>query len=211
MGYHFSLIDTPDIELSRNFLLTRFYYKLQDCSHILFLDDDMGFDASLINRMIGLNESVVGVVAPMRYMDLKKLHAEAAQPFENAVAKSAEFLLHHAQDPQNKPGFIQVSRCGSGILLISRDCVTRMLQCCPELADADVKKHPPLAHQFDTFLTPFDKTHTATKRASEDYAFCDRWVNQCGGRIYANVDSRIQHIGTMEVDTRYEDLFETGA
>lgn len=204
--YSFNFIDTSDIELSRNYLLTQFYYKLQDATHILFVDNDMGFSPSLINRMIQLNESVVGVVAPRRQIDLKKLHEEADQPYEKAVAKSVQFLMRPAEDPQNKPGFMQVERCGAGILLISRDCVTRMIQCCPEILDKNVRKYPSVVHEFETFLTPFDKIQTPTKRASEDYAFCNRWVTQCGGKIYANVDSRIKHMGTLAVETRYEDL-----
>ena len=207
--YSFDFVDTPDIELSRNFLLTRFYYELEDCSHILFIDNDMGFSPSLINRMIELNESVVGVFAPRRHVDLKKFHAEAGQPYAKAIARSVQFLALPVKEPQNKPGFIQVEHCGAGILLISRDCVTRMIECCPELVDGNVGKYPPVAHQFENFLTFFKKIQTDTAGRSEDYAFCHRWIHHCGGRIYANVDSRVTHRGVLDVETRYEDLFET--
>ncbi len=207
INYSFNLVDTSDIELSRNFLITKFYYKLKDCSHILFLDNDMGFDCKLINRMIQLNESVVGVASPKRQIDLKKFHQEAGQPYEQALAKSVEFLLRPAKIQINKPGFRQVESCGAGILLISRDCITQMIHSCPEIVDKNIEKYPPIVHQFDTFLTPFRKIESDTERYSEDISFCHRWVNQCGGKIYANVDTRIKHTGTLAIESRYEDLF----
>ena len=211
IGYSFNHLDTSNIELSRNFLITAFYYKLKSCSHILFLDNDMGFDASLINRMIELDESVVGVVAPKREIDLKKLHEEADEPYEKALAKSVNFLMYpSAKDAEDKPGFRQVVACGAGILLISRDCVTRMIQACPEIVDTNVSKYPTFVRHFDTFLTPFRRVHTDTEWYSEDVSFCLRWINKCGGKIYANVDSRVKHVGDLEIETRYEDLFETG-
>ena len=206
--YSLNLVSMSDIEFSRNFLLTKFYYKRQDCTHILFLDNDMGFSPSLINRMIDLNESVVGVAAPGRDVDLKKFHEEAGQPYEYAAAKSVQFLLRTSKNPENKPGFVQVDHCGAGILLISRDCVTRMMQCCPEILDGNLSDYPEIVNQFETFLTPFEKIRTDTERLSEDVSFCRRWVNQCGGRIYANVDSRVTHTGILDIETRYADLFE---
>ena len=209
--YPYGYMDAADGDLVRNYLLTQFYFTLQHCSHILFLNNKVGFDASLINRMIDLDESVVGVVSPERRIDLKKLHAEADQPYEKAVARSLEFPVQAAENPQHKPGFVQVDRCGSEILLVSRDCITRMLQCCPELVDKNIGKYPKIARKFDTFLTPFNKIQTDSERLSEDDSFCHRWVNLCGGRIYANVDSPVQYMETLAVETRYEDLFDTDA
>ena len=206
VGYRFSYMDMADVALTRNLLITRFYYEKTDCSHILFVDNDMGFEPSLINRMIELNESVVGVIAPKRETDLKKLHKQADYPFEKAFARATLFLGKPAKNPQHKPGFMQVDACGAGILLISRDCVTRMIEACPEIVDRNICNYLAAVSEYKTFLTPFKRIETGDEWYSEDISFCRRWVHQCGGRIYANTDSRINHTGYRTVETRYEDL-----
>ena len=208
VNFRFNATDAADIELSRNFLLTQFYYHKQDCSHILFLDNDMGFGASLINRMIRLNESVVGVIYPGPQIDLKKFHEDADQPYEKAIAGAVEFPAHSSTMQHDKAGFYQVDSVGGGILLVSRDCVSRMIQACPEIIDNNTDKYPPHVRQLDTFLTPFDKIRTDTEWLADVDAFCHRWVKQCGGRIYANVDSKVRHTGSLALETCYEDLLQ---
>jgi hypothetical protein len=68
--FSFSAIDYADIVVARNYLISNFYYNLKDCSHILFIDDDMGFDASLVYQMLRLKKDIVGVVAPKRSINL---------------------------------------------------------------------------------------------------------------------------------------------
>ena len=208
--YSISEVDTADIEFARNLLTTNFYYNRDDCSHILFIDNDMGFSTSLINRMINLNEDVVGVVSPRRRIDLKKLHQEQNRPFAKAIAHSTGFILNRADQDNRKDGFIQVNTCGSGILLISRDCITRMMQCCPDIINTTAyrKKYLAISGSFDTFLTPFNKILTREEHFSEDLSFCYRWVQECKGKIFANIDSPIQHVGRQVVSSRYSDFLD---
>ena len=46
LRFSFSEIDYSDIVTSRNYLLSNFFYNKTDCSHLLFLDADMGFRTS---------------------------------------------------------------------------------------------------------------------------------------------------------------------
>lgn len=206
IGYSFSEVDTSDIELSRNILISNFYFNKPDCTHILFIDDDMGFNSSMINRMIALNKDVVGVIAPKRQIDLRKLHAEKEADFATALARSVSFALNPAKEKKAKDGFIEVNSCGTGILLISRECITKMADCCPEIIDRGTYKKVPVAGDFEVFLTPFKKMTAESKSLSEDFSFCYRWVNQCNGKIFANIDSNIKHVGTHVVESRYQDL-----
>lgn len=45
-------------------------------------------------------------------------------------------------------------------------------------------------------------------RLSEDMSFCWRWINQCGGEIWANVNHRISHIGPFDYAIRYQGILE---
>jgi hypothetical protein len=44
----------------------------------------------------------------------------------------------------------------------------------------------------------------------EDYSFCKRWIEVCGGQIYAVVDQEIFHVGPMPVIGRYVDKLKAG-
>lgn len=45
-------------------------------------------------------------------------------------------------------------------------------------------------------------------RLSEDMSFCYRWINQCGGEVWANVNHRISHIGPFDYAIRYQAILE---
>ncbi len=205
-GFTFTQADTADIELSRNILISNFYFNEKDCTHILFIDSDMGFDSSLVHRMIQQNKDVVGVISPKRQLDLRRLHAESSVPFETALAKSADFIGDILPQHANT-GFVEVSTCGGGILLVSRQCIEKMIKGCPDIVETKRHRNNPITREFKEFLTPFNKISTETHRLSEDISFCYRWTEKCQGKIFANIDSYIRHVGTQTVNSRFLDLY----
>jgi hypothetical protein len=42
-------------------------------------------------------------------------------------------------------------------------------------------------------------------------SFCYRWINQCGGEIWANVNHRISHVGPFDYAIRYASILEAKA
>lgn len=54
-----------------------------------------------------------------------------------------------------------------------------------------------------------NRTHDGRRlRMSEDMSFCYRWINQCGGEVWANVNHRINHIGPFDYAIRYQGILE---
>ncbi len=153
-----------------------------------------------------LKKDVVGVISPKRNVDLKKLHNEKDVPFDKAMARAVDFIINPVEAHIEKNGFIEVKSCGAGILLISRECITKMADCCPDIIDQVYHKKLPYAKDFEVFLMPFNKVTAGTSRMSEDISFCHRWVEECKGKIYANIDSNIKHVGTQVVESRYKNL-----
>ena len=234
-GIHlnYSNFDGAEIVTARNYMISNFYYNKPHCTHILFIDDDMGFDAKLIFSMIDLKQDVVGVIAPKRSVDLRKLHAAKDLPFEQAYAKALQFIgipkavrarksvsisaqvSGQAGTPEPKviqqqlkvEPFMEVESCGAGIMLISRKAIDRMIQCCPDIVDTvRFKRHPFIAKDFkDKFLTPFNPISTDKRSMSEDISFCYRWTDKCGGKIFAAADAKILHVGQQIVEGRYSD------
>ena len=204
--FDFNEVDCCDIEVARNYLISEFYYGNPSCTHILFIDNDMGFDANLILRMLEFNKDVVGVIAPRREINLETLHQSGDLPFEKALAKSVEFLVTLVRsNTQHKveKGFIEVESCGTGILLISRKCIDQMIERCPEIIEKKSFLNFPFAKHLSQFITPFKRITEGDRLVGEDISFCIRWVQECGGKIYANIDSDIQHSGNFTVKSKF--------
>jgi hypothetical protein len=97
------------------------------------------------------------VVYAKRSIDLPKLHNLQGLPYAKAYAEACSFTgTPGAPHPRN-PGFRQVEAWGTGILLIARTCIDRLVKCCPELVDSSRFKRLPLGDKFNRFLTPFNK------------------------------------------------------
>ena len=204
-SFAFSEMDYSDIEVSRNYLLSNFYYNKKDCTHLLMVDSDMGFGLDMVRDMIAFDKPVVGALSPRRSIDLRKLHANAGLPYERALARSIEFV-GAIREPRSISGsFIRMEACGAGILLITRACVDRMIECLPDIVDETGFKTYAFAHRFERFLTPFDKIRARTGQISEDFAFCRRWVDGCDGEIWACHDRKISHVGSLTVTASYSD------
>lgn len=206
-SFNLSTIDYADIVFARNYLISNFYFNQTNCSHLLFVDDDMGFSEKMIQEMINLDEDVVGVIAPKRSIDLKKLHALGDLDFKAAMAEACGFV-GAPNKVKTKNGFLEVDKCGGGILLISRKAVERMIQMCPDIVDEKRFKKMTIASKFTRFLTPFDLIKQDDQALSEDYSFCHRWVHGCGGKIFVNISHDITHVGDIAIEAKFLDKMQ---
>ena len=102
-----------------------------------------------------------------------------------------------------KKGFIEVDGVGAGVLLIQRGAIEQMLKKLPNLSDKGAPKTSPLARNLDRLIRAFDPITTDAGRLSEDFSFCHRWRNECGGEIWASTDRKITHVGLHHFEGRY--------
>lgn len=199
-SYVLTRISYADVEHARNYLVSNFYYNLPKCSHILFVDDDMGFEPDLVESMIRLGEDVVGAICHKRSLNLKKLHSLGTMPYAQALANSLEFIGKPRRGAERKGGFVSVAACGAGILLVSRSAIARMIETIPSIVKES--KHPAI----EKFIHAFDKIRLDTEEFSEDISFCKRWTEACRGTIWASTSSPIRHVGTMALESKFDDL-----
>ena len=203
VAFSFSTVDYADIVMSRNYLISNFYYNKPDADYLLFLDNDMGFRPGLIARMLALRQDVVGVIYPRRSLDLNHLHTNGDQPFDAAYAQACSFIGAPLPGHPVVNGFARVDRIGTGILLISRRAIDRMVATLPDIVDTTQVKGLPFASQFNRFLTPFNKVIENGLELSEDFSFCHRWVKRCGGEIHASVTDPVKHVAEIVIETSY--------
>jgi hypothetical protein len=209
IDFAFNAISYSEIAESRNFLLTHWYDKT-DASHLLFVDADMGFPSALITEMIDLDRPLVGAVYPKRTLDVKKVAQIAAEEKDaaRAIAKAQDYVLRPlrgARGTPPRPGFIEVEACGSGILLIQRACIDRMLKAMPKISDLKAKTTSPLAKNLDRLIRAFDVLFVNGLRLSEDFSFCYRWRHGCKGEVWASVAHDVVHIGLQRFAGAYQE------
>lgn len=203
----FASISYADIVESRNSLLTHWYDKT-DATHLLFVDADMGYDPQAVVDMVRLDRPLVGAIYPKRQIDLDRMAKLAAEgtPPERARAQALEFIVRRNAKSRliDRQGFISVDACGTGLLLIRRDCVATMLQKMPQLSDPHAPKHSPFARSLTRLIRAFDPVTVDGARLSEDFSFCHRW-RQSGGEIWASATHAITHVGLQRFTGRYRD------
>lgn len=176
-----SWVSFSDIVVSRNYLISNFYFLQKSCSHILFIDADMGFPPELIMDMISFNKPLVGVMAPTRHFDPRR-PGKGTLAVGNMLSKS-------------ESDFVKVSHCGASILLISRECIDKMVKQIPDFLDSKHVKSMPFGGIMKTYLRAFDPIVTDNEIFSEDISFCKRWIERCKGDIWVNSKYKIDHIG----------------
>jgi hypothetical protein len=208
----FETVSYAEISEARNYLLTRFFDKT-DATHLLFIDADMGFPAKLVPDMLGLGKPVVGVVAPKRQIDLKRVAELAKREADTnrAVAKAHEFVVRKLPAGTARNGFLQVEACGGGIVLIERSCIAALLERAPQLSDETDKGRTPLTRDLPRLIRVFDPlVREDGSRLSEDFAFCHRWRTLCGGEVWASIAHPITHVGLHHFAARYSDTEPAG-
>jgi hypothetical protein len=200
----FNSVTFSNIADSRNLLLS-YWYDQSDAEYLLFLDADMGFDPNLIFQMIEFNKPVVGVVYPKRSLDLTRLAEPATLEgtIQAKIANAYDYVVKGPKFDSSTREFIQVEACGTGILLLHRDCISMMINKIPTIIDPtpDVVTFK----AFKRLLRPFDFVTVSGRHLSEDFSFCHRWRSGCGGEIWANITHEIVHVGLQRHKARYAD------
>lgn len=182
-------ISSPDIEWVRNFFLTYWYDKQPQYSHLLMVDDDMGFMPDVVIDMLLFDEPVVGALYP------KKTY-----PVQWAVSG--------LENPETRGPFLEVEGLGCGCFLIRRDAITAMIEKMPNIVDERVNA---IGHEFmqkegfNRLIRAFNCIEDEKKgRVSEDISFCRR-VRECGMKVWAATHHKMVHVGPHEYAQTYSE------
>jgi len=81
-----------------------------------------------------------------------------------------------------------------------------MIKVMPGIVDTKSFKALPFGNKFEKMVTPFDKVVVNGMELSEDFSFCHRWIEGCGGKVWASIHRNIRHAGRMVYDSKYSDL-----
>ena len=200
---------TPEVELTIHIrdgdaLITRARANLvtlflndPQATHLLFVDADIGFEPEQVMRLINCGADVVAGVYPIKRLNWEKVRrvAEANRP--DIAAAALDYVLE-VDGPERivvSNGFARARYVGTGFLMIRRHVLERMcahyksLQFFREHSTDALAGNP---HRFALFECLIE----SGIYLSEDFSFCKRW-SDIGGEIWADLESRLNHVGPM--------------
>jgi hypothetical protein len=207
VSYDLCNVDGCEVAAARNSIAS-FCQAHPAYSHLLFIDDDMGFDGETALSLLRAGRDVVGVICPRRKLDLEAVHGAAARgaSLSQASAMGLSFIAPLTDPPAPvRDGVVELAAIGMGVTLIRREVLDVMVA-----KGAAPPRRP--AHGRDTlgqerihgFFEPM-LDEAENWMLSEDISFCRRWREQCGGRIHGLTHERIAHVGRYDFEGRYID------
>ncbi len=167
-------------------------------THLLFIDADIGFEPQQVLRLIECGAEMCAAVYPIKRIDWDKVKSTIAAGRPDPAAAALKYVFE-VDDPNavtSSDGFVKVRYAGTGFLMIRREALERMCARYPELRykrDHSVDAASSSDNRFALFECMIAEDGTYL---SEDFAFCKRWTDM-GGEIWADLDSKLRHVGPM--------------
>lgn len=195
-----------------------------NATHLLFLDSDIDFDPMTVIRMLKSGFPFTCAAYPKKTYpnadarlvdarDLKSFH-EAVLDW-NVVFEDEAVMRGTARPAVTHNGFAKVLKTGAGLMLLQRKVVATMVERFKSLRyKDDIGNAGGSGYRYNTsgfggylygLFDPFVDPKTDTF-VGEDYAFCQRWVDECGGEIWCDLSARLSHWGPHSYSGT---LFET--
>ena len=182
------------ITRARNILTAMFLES--ECSHLMFIDADIEFDAESILRALAYDKPIMAAAYPKK-----------ALPVQYAI--NFKFKDQATKQVRVENGAIEVLDASTGFFLIKREVIEKMIQAYPELhyrndSNIDEKFNKYCYSLFDTIHDPEDNRYL-----SEDYTFCRRW-QKIGGEIWLDPNTKLNHIGAYTFEGDVSKIINNG-
>ncbi len=96
IGYDFVTLQATEVSAARNMMASK-VLRERDISHLLFVDDDMGFDPETVLDLMRAQAPVIGCIYPKRQLSLARFHeaARAGASLETATSLAQDYVAHH--------------------------------------------------------------------------------------------------------------------
>ena len=193
------LLDTTEneslVHRARNVSVGRFMQKT-DAEYFMFVDADVHFDPTAVVRLLRSGHDISVACYPKKIVmwDQAKERITNGDNRNPAMLASSLVVNFGAATRPIENGFVEILDGPTGFMMIKRDVFSRMETHFPDLKCMNDHQN----RDFDTYHAAFDCMIDPVSRRylSEDYAFCRRW-QQMGGRIFADVQTTLGHVGNL--------------
>jgi hypothetical protein len=159
------------------------HFLVSSCSHLFFVDADIGFGAEAVLRILAHDRPVMGGLYLLKRPETVAWAAEWERGPDGTVPRDSE------------TGAVRVQAIGTGFLCLRRDALEQLVAAFPETRYFPQGAPPraPWEAQcyalFETGVDPASGTYVG-----EDYRFCARW-RSIGGEIWCDPAILLDHHG----------------
>jgi hypothetical protein len=183
---------------ARNVLTHQFLES--KATHLMWIDSDIGFNATDIVSMLIADRDIVGGIYPKKEVDWASVAqaAKAGVPPEELINHAGSFAVKLIDDSGDSlaadpDGLLEIAAAGTGFMLIKRGVFDTLSEVVPEYAPDE----KPIKEYYATTTDPSGRLIT------EDYHFC-LLARSHGFKIYAAPWVRLGHAGTYVFDRRFD-------
>lgn len=200
------------ITRARNYVVDAFMRS--DCTHMIFVDADIGFNAQDVIALLALQNSpeedeydIIGAVYPKKTIAWEKVKKAVDKGFGDEDPKNLEnfvsdFVFNPIKTEDGKVSFslkepVEVSEIGTGFMMIRRETLEKYQEKYPEnwyLPDHIRSEHFDGSREimcyFDTVIDPDSRRYL-----SEDYYFCQQ-VRKAGMKVWMCPWMTLSHTGS---------------
>lgn len=163
------------VSRARNTLTAEFLKT--DCTHLLFIDSDLVFDAKQVQRLLDHDLDVVGGCYPKKQQG----------PLEWVCN------IRPGVETPTSDGLQEVRYIGTGFMMVKRAVFERMMAAHPEIAYRPDPR--PTETEWDFWAVgPYQDAQGFRRYLSEDWYFCQRWLD-LGGKVFADTRVILKHVG----------------
>jgi len=206
----FQIMKSSLVTQGRNLCVSGFLES--NCTHMLFVDSDILFNAESIFKMIERDKDVIAIPYPLKTLMWDK----AFRKMQDGEIKKPDDIrkwlhtypmkIENPNDVNVERGVIEVTHSPTGCMLIKRQVFDKMIKAYPDkqivqktVINGEYVDKPHMWNFFDTIHDPETKTYLG-----EDFSFCKLW-REIGGKCYAFIDDPIAHIGEHQYQGRFAD------
>lgn len=187
IGYREHLGGTGVVSRQREEFVHRFLAS--DCTHLMMVDSDVGWEEATPIRMIASGFDFTGAIyqqrrdgGNMNYMPVFESNGEPSDPTFD-----------------ERTGFVEVGGVGAGFIILTRNMILEMISAYPDLKYIEEDGTPRYALFLETIISEV--------RWGEDFAFCKRW-QALGGKIWVDPTAKTLHVGRKSWQACMADYLE---
>jgi hypothetical protein len=179
-----------------------------DCSHLLFIDADVGFHAMDVGPLLNADVDVVFGAYPMKQYAWGAMHAaaKAGADVEEMRKAGTMYPLNaiESNDFEIVERFgarlVEVKEASTGFMLLKRSAIERFIAHYQRevayVSDSHESQGETQWAIFQDALDPLEVSQGhAARWLSEDYWFCRKW-QMMGGKVWLALDTKLTHTGS---------------
>lgn len=209
---HFTLTESL-IQRGRNLLVASFLRS--DCTHLLFIDNDLVFNEYDVLKLLKYDKGIVGGIYPKKnytWNNFDKARKRVDEIKNHPINKDISevdllkqnllsYNLNVNKDSTKIEGnLLEIYTLPTGFMMIKREVFEKLMKAHPEWEYKDDTGH--LDRNGDNRVYSFfDCGIVDDHYFSEDWFFCKRCID-IGEKIYADVTINLTHIGYVEYQGR---------